>query len=134
MELGTLFVDEGFGTLDEDTLDGVLDILDNLRDGGRAVGIVSHVAELRTRVPAQLRVRKERRAPPCRRRPRDFSGARSAEPRVRRAAGRSTRLVRSEPVTARRISAPRMTPAPRASVRSTAPAAGWTHPRPRGRG
>lgn len=61
VELGTLFVDEGFGTLDEDTLDGVLDILDGLRDGGRAVGIVSHVAELRTRVPARLRVRKERR-------------------------------------------------------------------------
>ncbi|GAA4229895.1 exonuclease SbcC [Streptosporangium album] len=60
VELGTLFVDEGFGTLDEDTLDGVLDILDGLRDGGRAVGIVSHVAELRTRVPAQLRVRKDR--------------------------------------------------------------------------
>ncbi|GAA4206334.1 hypothetical protein GCM10022252_68300 [Streptosporangium oxazolinicum] len=61
VELGTLFVDEGFGTLDEDTLDGVLDILDGLRDGGRAVGIVSHVAELRTRVPAQLHIRKERR-------------------------------------------------------------------------
>ncbi|WP_440063987.1 AAA family ATPase [Streptosporangium sp. OZ121] len=60
-DLGTLFVDEGFGTLDEDTLDGVLDILDGLRDGGRAVGIVSHVAELRTRVPAQLHIRKERR-------------------------------------------------------------------------
>ncbi|MEU4832470.1 AAA family ATPase [Streptosporangium sp. NPDC023615] len=60
-DIGTLFVDEGFGTLDEDTLDGVLDILDGLRDGGRAVGIVSHVAELRTRVPAQLRIRKERR-------------------------------------------------------------------------
>ncbi|WP_275424530.1 SbcC/MukB-like Walker B domain-containing protein, partial [Planobispora siamensis] len=59
-ELGTLFVDEGFGTLDEDTLDGVLDILDGLRDGGRAVGIVSHVGELRTRVPAQLRIRKDR--------------------------------------------------------------------------
>ncbi|WP_329429486.1 AAA family ATPase [Streptosporangium sp. NBC_01495] len=61
VDLGTLFVDEGFGTLDEDTLDGVLDILDGLRDGGRAVGIVSHVAELRTRVPAQLHIRKERR-------------------------------------------------------------------------
>ncbi|MFG1943071.1 AAA family ATPase [Nonomuraea sp. NPDC048826] len=59
-EIGTLFVDEGFGTLDEDTLDGVLDILDGLRDGGRAVGIVSHVAELRTRIPAQLRVAKAR--------------------------------------------------------------------------
>ncbi|MFF4774351.1 AAA family ATPase [Microtetraspora fusca] len=59
-EIGTLFVDEGFGTLDEDTLDDVLDILDGLREGGRAVGIVSHVAELRTRIPAQIRVRKGR--------------------------------------------------------------------------
>ncbi|WP_343948037.1 SMC family ATPase, partial [Nonomuraea longicatena] len=59
-EIGTLFVDEGFGTLDEETLDGVLDILDGLRDGGRAVGIVSHVAELRTRIPTQLRVAKTR--------------------------------------------------------------------------
>ncbi|MGI5288780.1 AAA family ATPase [Nonomuraea polychroma] len=59
-EIGTLFVDEGFGTLDEDTLDGVLDILDGLRDGGRAVGIVSHVAELRSRITAQLKVTKTR--------------------------------------------------------------------------
>ncbi|WP_433354603.1 AAA family ATPase [Microtetraspora malaysiensis] len=59
-EIGSLFVDEGFGTLDEDTLDDVLDILDGLREGGRAVGIVSHVAELRTRIPAQVRVRKGR--------------------------------------------------------------------------
>ncbi|WP_274385288.1 AAA family ATPase [Streptosporangium soli] len=59
-EIGTLFVDEGFGTLDEDTLDDVLDILDDLRDGGRAVGIVSHVAELRTRIPAQLSITKHR--------------------------------------------------------------------------
>ncbi len=59
-EIGTLFVDEGFGTLDEDTLDEVMSVLDGLRDGGRAVGIVSHVAELRTRIPAQLRVRKAR--------------------------------------------------------------------------
>ncbi|MFI7112332.1 AAA family ATPase [Nonomuraea sp. NPDC050227] len=60
-EVGTLFVDEGFGTLDEDTLDDVLDILDGLRDGGRAVGIVSHVGELRTRIPVQLKVGKTRR-------------------------------------------------------------------------
>ncbi|MFG2005373.1 AAA family ATPase [Spirillospora sp. NPDC048911] len=59
-EINTLFVDEGFGTLDEETLDEVMDVLDGLRDGGRAVGIVSHVAELRTRIPAQLRIRKER--------------------------------------------------------------------------
>ncbi|MFC4531660.1 AAA family ATPase [Sphaerisporangium dianthi] len=60
VELGTLFIDEGFGTLDDETLDGVLDILDELRDGGRAVGIVSHVGELRARVPAQLKVTKQR--------------------------------------------------------------------------
>ncbi len=59
-EIGTLFVDEGFGTLDEQTLDEVMDVLDGLRDGGRAVGIVSHVAELRGRIPAQLKVRKDR--------------------------------------------------------------------------
>jgi DNA repair protein SbcC/Rad50 len=59
-EIGTLFVDEGFGTLDEETLDEVMGVLDGLRDGGRAVGIVSHVTELRTRIPAQLRIHKER--------------------------------------------------------------------------
>jgi exonuclease SbcC len=55
-----LFVDEGFGTLDEDTLDEVMDVLDSLREGGRIVGLVSHVAELRQRIPAQVRVRKGR--------------------------------------------------------------------------
>ncbi|XVQ08677.1 AAA family ATPase [Spirillospora sp. CA-255316] len=59
-EINTLFVDEGFGTLDEETLDEVMDVLDGLRDGGRAVGIVSHVAELRARIPAQLRIAKAR--------------------------------------------------------------------------
>ncbi|GAA0942139.1 SMC family ATPase [Actinocorallia libanotica] len=59
-EIATLFVDEGFGTLDEDTLDEVMSVLDSLRDGGRAVGVVSHVAELRTRIPAQLRLHKSR--------------------------------------------------------------------------
>ena len=58
--LETLFVDEGFGSLDERTLDEVLDVLDALREGGRAVGIVSHVAELRQRIPARLLVVKGR--------------------------------------------------------------------------
>jgi len=58
--LETLFVDEGFGTLDEGTLEEVLDVLDRLREGGRVVGIVSHVPELRQRVPAQLHVAKGR--------------------------------------------------------------------------
>src|SRR5215470_9515859 len=53
-----LFVDEGFGSLDEDTLDEVMTVLDGLREGGRMVGIVSHVAELRQRIPAQVRVHK----------------------------------------------------------------------------
>ena len=57
-EIDTLFVDEGFGTLDEDTLEEVLDVLDRLRDGGRAVGVVSHVADLRRRVTTRLTVRK----------------------------------------------------------------------------
>ena len=59
-ELDTLFVDEGFGTLDADTLDDVMDTLDSLRDGGRVVGVVSHVAELQMRIPTQLHVRKHR--------------------------------------------------------------------------
>jgi exonuclease SbcC len=56
MRLDTLFIDEGFGSLDEQTLDEVLDVLDALRERDRAVGIVSHVADLRQRIPAQLQV------------------------------------------------------------------------------
>ncbi|SDE24082.1 AAA family ATPase [Nocardioides lianchengensis] len=59
-DLDTLFVDEGFGALDADTLDDVLDTLDSLRDGGRVVGVVSHVAEMRDRIPTQLVVTKAR--------------------------------------------------------------------------
>jgi exonuclease SbcC len=55
-----LFVDEGFGTLDEETLEEVMDVLDGLREGGRVVGVVSHVGELRQRIPAQVHVRKGR--------------------------------------------------------------------------
>jgi exonuclease SbcC len=58
--LDTLFVDEGFGTLDAETLDVVMDALDELRAGGRVVGLVSHVEELRQRIPIRLRVRKAR--------------------------------------------------------------------------
>jgi len=58
--LEALFVDEGFGSLDEDTLDEVMDVLDGLREGGRVVGVVSHVAELHQRIPTQVHVRKTR--------------------------------------------------------------------------
>ncbi|WP_042397598.1 AAA family ATPase [Streptacidiphilus carbonis] len=60
MPLDTLFIDEGFGSLDEDTLEDVLDVLDRLRERDRAVGIVSHVADLRSRIPTRLEVRKGR--------------------------------------------------------------------------
>ena len=52
LDLGTLFIDEGFGSLDDDSLEQVLTVLDGLREGGRAVGVVSHVADLRTRITA----------------------------------------------------------------------------------
>ena len=60
-DLQTLFVDEGFGTLDDESLEQVMAVLDDLREGGRAVGVVSHVAELRTRIPSQVVVRKTER-------------------------------------------------------------------------
>jgi exonuclease SbcC len=56
VSLETLFIDEGFGTLDGDSLDAVLDILDGLRSGGRTVGVVSHVADMKERIPTHLRV------------------------------------------------------------------------------
>ncbi|GAA1455631.1 AAA family ATPase [Williamsia maris] len=54
--LDTIFIDEGFGTLDPEALDLVMGVLDELRSGGRVVGVVSHVDEMRARIPAQLRV------------------------------------------------------------------------------
>jgi exonuclease SbcC len=58
VDLDTLFIDEGFGTLDADTLDQVLGVIDELRDRGRVVGIVSHVADLKDRVAERLEVRR----------------------------------------------------------------------------
>ncbi|WP_432180820.1 AAA family ATPase [Streptomyces sp. NBC_00063] len=60
VRLDTLFIDEGFGSLDDQTLDEVLDVLDSLRERDRSVGIVSHVADLRRRVHAQLEIVKGR--------------------------------------------------------------------------
>ncbi len=58
VELETLFIDEGFGSLDADALESVLDVIDALRDGGRVVGIVSHVHELKERIPDRIEVRR----------------------------------------------------------------------------
>ena len=58
VDLDTLFIDEGFGALDSDTLDQVMAVIDELRDRGRVVGIVSHLADLKERVPERLEVRR----------------------------------------------------------------------------
>ena len=64
--LDTLFIDEGFGSLDTETLDQVMGVIEALREGGRAVGIVSHVAELKERIPERLTVRREAEGGPSR--------------------------------------------------------------------
>ncbi|SDX49657.1 exonuclease SbcC [Modestobacter sp. DSM 44400] len=56
VQLDTLFVDEGFGTLDPQALDAVMTVLDELRRGGRSVGLISHVEELRTRISSRVEV------------------------------------------------------------------------------
>ena len=58
VSLETLFIDEGFGTLDTDTLQAVMAQIDHLRAGGRTVGIVSHVAELRDQIAERIAVRR----------------------------------------------------------------------------
>ncbi|AZS37991.1 Nuclease SbcCD subunit C [Microbacterium lemovicicum] len=55
--LDTLFIDEGFGSLDGDTLDVAMQTLDELRQGGRVVGVISHVEAMKDQLPAQLTVR-----------------------------------------------------------------------------
>lgn len=56
IRLDTIFVDEGFGSLDSDTLDLAIRTLENLKEGGRLVGIISHVESLRERISARLEV------------------------------------------------------------------------------
>ncbi len=58
LQLGTLFVDEGFGSLDPHSLDLVLQVLADLRRGGRVVGVISHVEELKTRVAERVEIRR----------------------------------------------------------------------------
>ena len=60
IRLDTMFVDEGFGSLDEESLQQALQALQGLSDGGRLVGIISHVAELKERIDRQIIVRKDR--------------------------------------------------------------------------
>lgn len=61
VHLGALFVDEGFGTLDPESLQLAMDELDHLREGGRMVGVISHVAALRERIGYGIEVTKSDR-------------------------------------------------------------------------
>ena len=54
--LDTLFVDEGFGSLDSDTLEIAMGTLDSLRSGGRTIGLISHVDAMKEQIPAKLRI------------------------------------------------------------------------------
>jgi exonuclease SbcC len=57
--LEAMFIDEGFGTLDAETLDTVIDALESLRDTGRLVGVITHLGQLADRIPDGLEVRRE---------------------------------------------------------------------------
>lgn len=56
--IDSLFLDEGFGTLDADTLDTALDALDSLNASGKTIGVISHVEAMKDRIPVQIKVRK----------------------------------------------------------------------------
>ena len=60
VKLDTMFVDEGFGSLDEESLDQAMKALSSLADGNRLVGIISHVADLKNRIDKQIVVTKEK--------------------------------------------------------------------------
>ena len=60
IRLDTMFVDEGFGSLDEESLDAAITALANLSEGERLVGIISHVGELKERIDRQIVVTKDR--------------------------------------------------------------------------
>lgn len=58
MKIETLFIDEGFGSLDIDTLSIAMDALENLQTQGRRIGVISHVEEMKERIATQIRVEK----------------------------------------------------------------------------
>ncbi len=58
IQIETMFIDEGFGSLDEEALNKAIDTLIDLQDSGRMIGVISHVAELKAAMPAVLHVEK----------------------------------------------------------------------------
>ncbi|PKG47830.1 MULTISPECIES: AAA family ATPase [Halomonadaceae] len=60
IQLDTLFIDEGFGSLDQDALDQAINMLSELQMGGRMIGVISHVSELKEQMPVRIDVRASR--------------------------------------------------------------------------
>lgn len=60
IRLDTMFVDEGFGSLDDETLSKAIRVLGGLTEGNRLVGVISHVTELKQCIDKQIVVRKNR--------------------------------------------------------------------------
>lgn len=58
-QIQSLFIDEGFGTLDDNSLDMAITTLENLQASGKTIGVISHVKELKERITAQIRVKKQ---------------------------------------------------------------------------
>ncbi|WP_340615019.1 AAA family ATPase [Xenorhabdus thailandensis] len=58
-QIESLFLDEGFGTLDPETLDIALDALEHLNASGKTIGVISHVDALKERIPVQIKVEKK---------------------------------------------------------------------------
>ena len=59
MRIETLFIDEGFGTLDENTLNIVIEALEKLQSSGKMIGIISHVKMLKERITNQIKLIKK---------------------------------------------------------------------------
>lgn len=56
MRIDTMFIDEGFGTLDSDYLDVALNALSNLQNDGKIIGVISHIAELKERIATHIEI------------------------------------------------------------------------------
>jgi len=60
VKIDSMFIDEGFGSLDSDSLDGAMDVIASLADGSRLVGIISHVDALKERIPGRILVERDK--------------------------------------------------------------------------
>lgn len=55
--IDALFIDEGFGSLDEEALEMAMEALETIENEGRMIGIISHIGELKARIPQQLQIK-----------------------------------------------------------------------------